>query len=221
MFVGRLVQEKGVGILLDAIPKVLHYYNDAKFIIVGKGPQMDFLKGKAESMGISNRVYFTGFVTDEDWYKLYKIADITVFPSTYEPFGIVALEGMVAGAPVVVSDVGGLGDIINHGHDGMKAYPGNANSLADSILALLYDTKLAEKCIKNAVEKVKSTYTWDIISKQTLKVYKQVVKESKESKWEIPNIKDIMNNNTSALKEELSESENYYKSTYEKKQTNK
>lgn len=214
-FVGRLVQEKGVSILMDAIPKILHYYNDVKFVIGGKGPQLDYLKGKAEYMGISNKVYFTGYVSDENLLKLYKCADISVFPSTYEPFGIVALEGMIAEAPVVVSDVGGMGEIINHGHDGMKAYVGNANSLADSILALLYDKNLADKCVKNAIQKVKTTYTWDIIAKQTLSLYKEVIKESKKTDWKYTDIKEIINQSkTKGSKLKQQDTENYYESTY-------
>ena len=81
---------------------------------------------------------------------MYKCADIAVFPSTYEPFGIVALEAMLAGVPTVVSDVGGLNEIVEHGVNGMKSYAGNGNSIADSVLSLLYDHQLCDKVSKNA-----------------------------------------------------------------------
>lgn len=216
-FVGRLVQEKGVSILVDAIPKVLKYYNDAKFVIAGKGPQLEYLKNKAQEMGIAQKVYFTGYVSDENLLKLYKCADITVFPSLYEPFGIVALEGMIAGVPVVVSDTGGMGEIVNHGHDGMKAYVGNANSLADSILILLFDEELANKCVINALEKIKQMYTWDIISKQTLAVYEEVLSESKKSIWDSKSIKRIINiSKLNFLQSQYddNDTESYYESTY-------
>lgn len=79
---------------------------------------------------------------------MYKCADVAVFPSTYEPFGIVALEAMLAGVPTVVSDVGGLNEIIEHGVNGMKSYAGNSNSIADSVLSLLYDHKLCANISK-------------------------------------------------------------------------
>lgn len=216
-FIGRLVQEKGVSVLMDAIPKILYYYNDVKFVIGGKGPQLDYLKDKVLSMGISNRVYFTGYLNDKELLKLYKCADVAVFPSTYEPFGIVALEGMVAEVPVVVSDVGGLGEIINHGHDGMKAYVGNANSLADSILGLLYDSALATKCVSNAILKIKNTYNWDIIAKQTLKLYEEVVKESKKSKWKPTDLKEVIYTKPKEGNDEKRES--YYEAQFNETKT--
>ena len=103
---------------------------------------LDDLKAQAEAMGIANKIYFTGYLNAKQVQKIYKCADVAVFPSTYEPFGIVALEGMLAGVPTVVSDIGGLDEIVDHGINGMKAYAGNPNSIADSILELLYDHKL-------------------------------------------------------------------------------
>lgn len=182
-FVGRLVNEKGVHILIDSIPKILAHYNDVKFIIAGKGPQFDYLRGRVMEMNISHKVYFTGYISDENLLKLYKCADIAVFPSLYEPFGIVALEGMVANIPVVVSDTGGLGEIVNHGVDGMKCYTGNADSLADSILEILYNPDKAEKMKEKALEKVKNIYNWENISQQIINVYGQVVEESHNSAW--------------------------------------
>lgn len=188
--VGRLVQEKGVHILVDAVPKVISRYNDVKFVIAGKGPQLDYLRGKASNMGIAHRIYFTGYISDENLAKIYKCADISVFPSLYEPFGIVALEGMVAGTPVVVSDTGGLGDIIEHGVDGMKTAPGNPDSLADCILELLFRPDLAESIREKAAEKVKRMYTWDLITEKTLKVYSEVIDSYKKLTWKGLSIKE-------------------------------
>ena len=107
---------------------------------------MDELKGLAEYLGISNRVYFTGYLNDVQITKMYKAIDIATFPSLYEPFGIVALEGMLSGATTVVSDAGGLNEIVSHGIDGLKSYAGNPNSLADSILKLYIIKICASKC---------------------------------------------------------------------------
>ena len=184
-FVGRMVREKGVQVLIDSIPKIVNYYNDVKFVFAGKGPLLDELKHKAYASGYGHKVVFTGYISDEDLLKLYKCVDIAVFPSLYEPFGIVALEGMVANVPTVVSEAGGLGEIINHGYDGMKAYTGNANSLADSILALLHNHEnMVEDIKKRAMHKVTTMYNWDIIADQTYNVYKEILEENKYNHWE-------------------------------------
>jgi glycosyltransferase involved in cell wall biosynthesis len=182
LFVGRLVQEKGVQILLDSVPKIVSRYNDVKFVIAGKGPLYDQLRNKADSMDISQKLYFTGYLSEENLMKLYKCADIAVFPSLYEPFGIVALEGMVANVPVVVTDTCGLGEIVEHCVDGMKAYTGNQDSLADCILSLLFDYELAEKVKANALKKVNSMYNWEKISDETLDTYKEVITLDKISR---------------------------------------
>lgn len=191
-FVGRLVHEKGVQVLVDAIPKISREYNDVKFVISGKGPQMDYLRGKAAAMNVLDKIYFTGYIGDKELLKLYKCADIAVFPSLYEPFGIVALEGMLADVPVVVSDTGGLGEIVNHGVDGMKAYTGNSNSLADCILGILFNPAAAEIMKKNALKKVNDIYNWNIISRQTKDLYEYILDESKKSGWKPVNIKESL-----------------------------
>ena len=180
-FAGRIVYEKGIQILLEAAPKILQNYNDVKFVIAGRGPCMDDLKAQAERLGISNRVYFTGYLNDVQITKMYKAIDVATFPSLYEPFGIVALEGMLAGAATVVSDAGGLNEIVSHGIDGMKSYAGNANSLADSILEVLFNQDLCKQIAKNAHEKVVKEFNWDTIAKNTMKVYKDTIKSAKAS----------------------------------------
>jgi len=182
-FVGRLVNEKGAHVLLDAIPKVLHRYQCAKFVIAGKGPQLDYLRGKAMAMNIYHKIYFTGYISDEDLKRLYKCADVAVFPSLYEPFGIVALEGMIANVPVVVSDTGGLGELVHHGVDGMKAYTGNADSLADNILDILLNPDKADEMKRKALDKVRSIYNWDVIARQTAEVYEELAEESRKANW--------------------------------------
>jgi len=182
-FVGRLVNEKGAHILLEAMPKIIANFNNTKLVIAGKGPQLEYLKEKALISGISHKVFFTGYISDDNLSKLYKCIDVSVTPSLYEPFGIVALEGMVANVPVVVSDTGGIREIVEHGVDGMKAYAGNSNSLADSILEILCSPKKAQEMKENALEKVKRIYNWDVISDIVLKAYEDIIGESLMQKW--------------------------------------
>ena len=175
LYVGRLVYEKGVQNLISAMPKILNGYNDSKLVIVGRGGMYDELKNQAKAMGIENKIYFTGYLNSKQVQKMYKCADVAVFPSTYEPFGIVALEAMLAGVPAVVSDIGGLDEIINHGIDGMKSYAGNSNSIADSVLTLLYDHKLCSNISKNAKAKVKEQFNWNKIAQDTHFIYEKAI----------------------------------------------
>ncbi len=175
LYVGRLVYEKGVQHLISAMPKILENYHDAKLIIAGKGGMLDELKGQAEAMGLSNKVYFTGYLNSKQVQKMYKCADVAVFPSTYEPFGIVALEAMLAGVPTVVSDIGGLNEIVDHGINGMKSYAGNCNSIADSVISLLYDKQLAANVSKKAKQKVKEEFNWNKIAQDTHYIYEQAI----------------------------------------------
>ena len=175
LYVGRLVYEKGVQHLIAAMPKILSNYNDAKLIIAGRGGMMDELRAKASNLGLNDKIYFTGYLNSKQVQKMYKCADVAVFPSTYEPFGIVALEAMLAGVPTVVSDVGGLDEIVTHGVDGMKSYAGNANSIADSVTALLYDHQLATNVSKKAKQKVKDQFNWEKIAQDTHFTYEKAI----------------------------------------------
>ena len=178
LYAGRLVFEKGVQHLIGAMPKILQNYNDAKLVIAGKGGMTEELKSQVEYLGLGSKVYFTGYMDHKSLCKLYKCADVAVFPSTYEPFGIVALEGMLAGNPIVVSDIGGLNEIVEHGVNGMKSYAGNSNSIADSILTLLYDHKLCNEISKNAKTKVKELYNWTKIAQDTHFSYQKAICET-------------------------------------------
>ena len=175
LYVGRLVYEKGIQNLISAMPKVLNNYHDSKLIIAGKGGMIDELRDEVRRLNIENKVYFTGYLNLTQVTKMYKCADVAVFPSTYEPFGVVALEGMLSGTPVVVSDVGGLNEIVEHRVNGMKSYAGNPNSIADSILELLFNPELCANVAKAAKAKVKSQYNWNKIAQDTHFIYQKAI----------------------------------------------
>lgn len=181
-YVGRLVREKGVQVLIDAIPKILHYHPKTKFVIAGKGPYEITLKRQAKRLGVEQHIYFTGYIDDDTRNNLYNFADVAVFPSLYEPFGIVALEGMAAKTPVVVSDTGGLGEIINHGVNGLKTYTGNENSLADNILHILLNPQEANRMKEQAYQEVVKKYNWHGIAGQTIALYQQLVGDQQRAK---------------------------------------
>ncbi len=184
LYVGRMVPEKGVNVLVGSIPQVIASMPNAKFIFVGDGYYRAQYMRIAYGLGVAHKCYFTGFLEDDrDVRKLFTLADICVFPSFYEPFGIVALEAMAAGTPVIVSDIGGLSEIIDHGHTGLKVPVNNSNALARAIISLLSDSGLASSLRKNALEKVQKLYHWQIIAKQTTRVYQRVVSEYQKNPW--------------------------------------
>lgn len=180
-YVGRMVREKGVEVLIEAIPKILKEYPKVKFLIVGGGYN-EHLKRKAFELGVYNQIYFTGYVDDEILTKIYKVADCAVYPSLYEPFGIVALEAMAAGVPAVTSDIGGFKEIVEHGVTGIQTWANNSDSLALGILKILKNPDYAGKLVKEAKKRVKEKFNWDIIAKQTLKIYEDVIAEYKKVK---------------------------------------
>jgi glycogen(starch) synthase len=182
LYVGRLVFEKGTHVFVNAVPKILGKAN-AKFVIVGNGYMKEPLSNLVKGMGLVHKVMFTGFVDDETLKNLQRCADVSVVPSLFEPFGIVALEAMAAKSPVVVSDTGGLAEIVEHDVNGVKVYPENPDSLAWGITKVLLDEKYANWIRNNAYKKVLEKYDWDKISQQTKDVYQAVLKEYSKSFW--------------------------------------
>ena len=182
LFVGRLVYEKGAHVLINAIPKISAKMNP-KFVIVGSGYMKEQLSNIVKSMRLEHKVLFTGFLDDETLIKLQKCADVSVVPSLFEPFGIVALEAMAAKSPVVVSDTGGLSEIVEHDSTGVKVYPNNPESLAWGVTKILLDENYKNQIAENAYMTVKEKYNWNIIAQQTKRIYKTVLGEYSKSFW--------------------------------------
>jgi len=184
-FVGRMVREKGAHVLIEALPRVRAQYHDTKLIVVGGGFR-DHLVQLAESLGVARHVYFTGFVPDDTLLRIYKVIDVACFPSLYEPFGIVVLEAMAAGAPVVVSNAGGLPEVVEHDVTGTVTYAGDSDSLAWGIVRVLKDPGHARWMAENARERVRTVFNWDRIASQTRSVYDRVWAEYRAADWQGP-----------------------------------
>jgi glycosyltransferase involved in cell wall biosynthesis len=182
LFVGRLVYEKGVHVFVNAIPKVLEKVN-AKFIIVGNGYMKEQLSNIVKNMGFAHKAMFTGFVDDDTLRKLQKCADVSAVPSLFEPFGIVALEAMAAKSPVVVSDTGGLSEIVEHDVTGIKVYPENPDSLAWGITKVLLNNAYANWIRNNAYKKIQEKYNWNKIAQQTEAVYETILDVYSKTSW--------------------------------------
>jgi 1,4-alpha-glucan branching enzyme len=172
-FLGRLVPEKGVQVLLTALPHLLARYPALTLVIAGEGPQRPELEALAAPFG--ERVRFAGFLAGEAKAALLARADLTVMPSLYEPFGLVALEAMMAGTPLLASAVGGLADIVTHGADGELVPPGDADALAERTLAMLGDAAYRSKLAAAAQQTVRERYSMKLVAEQTVRVYETAI----------------------------------------------
>jgi len=182
--VGRVVFEKGLHILVRAMPLILAQEPSTKVVIAGKGPELESLRSLAWSVGVGEKVLLTGFISDEDRDKLFKIASCAVFPSLYEPFGIVALEAMAAKCPVVVSEVGGLQDVVQHAETGITVYSDDTDSLAWGILHTLQHPEWSASRVENAYRVVREEYNWERIAQRTYEIYGQVISEAALVDWQ-------------------------------------
>lgn len=188
-FVGRLVFEKGVHLLVETAPEIINKFNNVKFVIAGVGPMNEELQERVIQMGLQSKILFPGYMTVEERNKLYNVSDIAVFPSLYEPFGIVALEAMASGCPVVVSDTGGLSEIIQHKENGLKFINGSRESLVHNICELLQNDDLYKRVREKAMKDVEEKYSWYSIGRNTEKLYLSILEEVKGTEW-CQNIKE-------------------------------
>ena len=173
--VGRLVPQKGIEYFIRAIPTIVKRYPEAKFIVVGEGWSRDILEAEARASGHVKKIRFTGFASDKEVIEIMTSADVLVVPSIYEPFGIVALEGMATGVPVVASQVGGLAEVIDHDHTGLFVYPRSPDSIAWAVERILSDPDHAKWLTENAKEKLHKAYSWEAVAMKTVEVYRKVV----------------------------------------------
>lgn len=182
-YVGRMAYEKGVQVLINAAPKVIwDMGGHVKFVIIGGG-NVDHLKKQAWDVGIWDHCYFTGFMTDEDLNKFQTVADCAVFPSLYEPFGIVALESFAARVPVVVSDAGGLPEVVQHSKTGIVTWRNNPDSLAWGILEVLRNPAYGQSLVENAYQDLERRFHWANLAQQTEVVYQRVAQERSQVDW--------------------------------------
>ena len=175
--VGRIVYEKGLHLLIDAWSRVLAQFPHAHLIIAGAGGYLDALRQRAQNAGVADHVTFTGRISDEERDRLYHAADAAVFPSLYEPFGIVALEAMAARCPVIVAHTGGLAEVVKLHETGLTVYPNNVDSLVWGITHTLAHPHWSQARALNAFQDVCTRYNWHTIAQTTLDIYRQVCNE--------------------------------------------
>jgi glycogen(starch) synthase len=168
---GRVQYEKGFQVLVRAIAALRHRVPGIHCVIAGRGSYLAELQTQIDIEGASDLVDLAGFVPDDDLRATLRRAGCVVIPSLYEPFGIVALEGMAAGAPTIVARTGGLAEIVDGTGAGLLFEPGNAIDLANRIAEVLGDPTLASSMTTAAAELLEAKYTWDAIASSTIAVY--------------------------------------------------
>ena len=174
LFVGRLVYEKGFQLALDALPGVIECVENVRFLVAGSGTHEAELKQQAERLGLPAHGSFLGWIGDDVLHSLYRIADLCVVPSIYEPFGLVALEAMASGCPCIVADTGGLREVVPVGERvGLRFNGGDAEHLGVMIERLLVDDALRERLVTEASEHV-LRFDWDDIAERTRGTYDEL-----------------------------------------------
>ncbi|MEA2089585.1 MAG: glycosyltransferase family 4 protein [Thermoproteota archaeon] len=182
LFIGRLVYIKGVDKLLTAMPRVLKQVPNAKLVVVGLGDMQEYLEKMVQRQKLENIVKFRfEFVPEQERIAHYAACDVAVFPSLYEPFGIVTLEAMCMEKPVVVgaSGVSGMREIVVPcGQDqcGFHVNPNDPADIAWGIVNTIQNSKTREKLGENGRKRVLEEFTWSAVAKRTIDLYKQVAK---------------------------------------------
>ncbi|MDI6917115.1 MAG: glycosyltransferase family 4 protein [Thermoplasmatales archaeon] len=170
LYFGRLTVQKGPDFFLKAAKKVLEFENNVRFVVAGTGEMLTQLIDLTVKLGIQDKVFFTGYVSDEDLPKLYVIADVFVLPSVSEPFGIAPLEAMASGIPVIISKTTGVSEIVRNC---LLVDFWDTNEMANKIIAVLryeaLDRTLRER---EKMEIMDKSFSWGNAAEETIRIYR-------------------------------------------------
>jgi glycogen(starch) synthase len=174
LFLGRLTIQKGPEFFLATAKRVLELEKDVKFVVAGSGEMLPSLINKAVDLGISDKVFFTGKLTENEVKHIYRIASVYVMPSISEPFGITALEAISAGTPTIVSKASGVSEAFQNC---FKVDYWDIDEMANKIIALLRYPPLRQTMRENGAKEI-LLLTWEKVAKQTLVQYKNVIRQN-------------------------------------------
>ena len=185
LFCGRLTHHKGPDLLLEAVPALLGFYPRTRLVFVGEGDMQTGLEERARQLGIDHAVRFLGRLSTHELPQLYGMADVVCIPSRNEPFGIVVLEAWSASKPVVVTQIGGPGEFVEHNVTGLHIHP-NPDSIGWGLGSLFLDREQARRLGRNGRHVAESRFSWDTIARQTLAAYESVAYSSDSSRTRSP-----------------------------------
>jgi phosphatidylinositol alpha-mannosyltransferase len=179
LFVGRLDKRKGLQYLLRAWPLVRREFPRARLLVVGGGRRLESYRRYAELQGWSE-IVFAGYVSSDDLVRYYQTADVFCAPSTgQESFGIVLLEAMAAGRPIVASDIPGYAEVVTHGAEGLLVPPKDASALAMALAHVLADRRLGRELGERGRVKA-SAYDWSSVADRVLAYYDETIAANME-----------------------------------------
>ncbi|MCC7360933.1 MAG: glycosyltransferase family 4 protein [Anaerolineales bacterium] len=172
--IGRLVFKKGFDLLLQALTQVVQAYPDLQLLIAGDGEERHALEALVRVLKLENHVQFLGYANRKQIAAYLRGCELFVLPSRIEPVGIVVLEAMAAGKPVLVTNVGGVPDLVEHGKSGWMVAPGS-HELAEGICFLLARPDLRRQLAENGHQRLRERFTWDQIAADCLEAYQRVL----------------------------------------------
>ena len=171
LLVGRLVYEKGFHLALDALAGATERLGDVRFMVAGTGTAEAELKAQARELGLTAHGSFLGWVGDDLLHSLYRISDVCIVPSIYEPFGLVALEAMASGCLTIVADTGGLREVVpGDGSVGLRFRSRDSDSLGEMLETVLSDNHGRQRLVAAAQEHVLK-FGWEEVGAATLDLY--------------------------------------------------
>jgi glycogen(starch) synthase len=173
LLIGRLVYEKGFQLALEAMPRLIERHPETRFLVVGSGTHEGELHRQAEELALMEHGTFVGWTGDDVLHSLYKIADVCVVPSIYEPFGLVALEAMASGCPCIVADTGGLREVVPHGEAGLRFTARDPASMTEMVERVFGDEDLRERLVAEAAEHV-LRFDWADVAARTSEIYSEL-----------------------------------------------
>jgi glycogen(starch) synthase len=157
--------------LIAALPRIRMAKAGTRLVVAGKGGHELELVEAARRHRVRRAVDFVGHLTDRELRAVIACADAVVLPSKYEPFGIVALEAAAAGAPLVASTAGGLGEVVIDGRTGLSFAPGDVGGIATAVTSVLADAPAARRRAKAAKARLAEDFDWSHIAEATARVY--------------------------------------------------
>jgi glycogen(starch) synthase len=191
-FIGRLTWVKGIDMLAMAMPQILREFPDAKLVILGKGEMEPLLSHIVKAHDLERNVILNfSYVGEEERIRYYAACDVAVFPSKYEPFGIVCTEAMSMGKPVVVGARGTSGlreqvEITGKYPTGFHINPFDPADIAKFTIKLLADPALRKTMGKNARARVLDMFSWDVAARNTIRVYEEAIEQSHGYAKDVP-----------------------------------
>ena len=170
LLIGRLVYEKGFQLALEAMPRVIEAVPDTRFLMAGSGTHETELHRQAEELGLMDHGTFLGWIGDDVLHSLYRISELTVVPSIYEPFGLVALEAMASECPCIAADTGGLREVVPVDGAGLRFRASDPEHLAEAAIQVLSDEKLSRRMVEEGLNHIQ-LFDWSDVACQTLSLY--------------------------------------------------